>query len=189
MGLPAIAIAATIASTAIASYGAVQSADASSAAAIYQSQVAQNNAQIAAQSAKAATQAGDIAAQESDLKNARLQGQLRAELGASGIDADSGTPLDLQRDAAMTGRLDSMTIRNNAARSAYGYTVQGLSDSGQSGLDTATASNDATAGVIGASSSILGGASSVSDKWLKFNQTGVNVLGGSGSSAPTTATP
>jgi hypothetical protein len=54
---------------------------------------------------------------------AMIAGQQRADLGARNVTA-SGTALDILSDTAMIGEEDALTIRNNAAREAWGYRNQ-----------------------------------------------------------------
>lgn len=53
-----------------------------------------------------------------------LIGSQRAGFAASGVDVGFGSSVDVQADAAFLGELDALTIRNNAAREAWGYNVQ-----------------------------------------------------------------
>jgi hypothetical protein len=51
-------------------------------------------------------------------------GSQRAGIAAGGIDVGYGSAVDVQADAAMLGELDALTIRQNAAREAWGYKVE-----------------------------------------------------------------
>lgn len=51
-------------------------------------------------------------------------GSLRAGFAAGNVDVGFGSAVDVQADAAYLGELDSLTIRTNAAREAWGYNVQ-----------------------------------------------------------------
>lgn len=53
-----------------------------------------------------------------------LIGSQRAGFAAQGVDVGSGSAVDVQADAAYLGELDALTIRNNAAREAWGYEVE-----------------------------------------------------------------
>lgn len=53
-----------------------------------------------------------------------LIGSQRAGFAASGVDVGYGSTVDVQADAAFLGELDALTIRNNAAREAWGFNVQ-----------------------------------------------------------------
>jgi hypothetical protein len=52
---------------------------------------------------------------------AQIAGAQKAEIGARNVKASSGTALDLLSDTAMIGAEDALTIRNDAAREAWGY--------------------------------------------------------------------
>ena len=156
------------------SYGAISSGQASQASANYQSQVAANNAQIANQNALYATAAGNAQAEQSRMKTNAIIGAQMAGQASSGIDTGSGSPLDVRTSQKEVGELDVLTIRNQAARQAYGYQTQSMSDTAQSGLDTAQGQFAATAGDIGGVSSILGGAASAGSKYASWQQVANN---------------
>lgn len=54
----------------------------------------------------------------------QLVGKQRVALAAQGIDVDSGSAGEIQDQTRAIGALDQLTIRNNAAREAWGYKVQ-----------------------------------------------------------------
>jgi hypothetical protein len=51
-------------------------------------------------------------------------GTQRTSFAGQGVEVSSGSALDVQKDTAYQGELDALTIRTNAAREAWGYTVQ-----------------------------------------------------------------
>lgn len=167
-----VAIASTVASTAVSVMGAQQQAAAQSAAANYQSQVAANNAIIARQNADAALEAGRAAEQQQRMKSASLIGSMRAAQAANGVSLDSGSVLDVQADAATLGELDALTIRNNAARQAWAYESQASNFTSQSQLDSAQAGWAKQAGMTQSMGSLLGGAASVSNQWATYDRIG-----------------
>lgn len=167
------AIAASVISAGVGAYSSIQSGAAQSAAANYQSEINNQNAQIAAQNATAATQAGNAQAEQQMMRNSEQQAKIRADIGASGLDVNSGSAADLQSGQGIIGNLDVLTIRNQAARQAYGYETQSTGFSNQAQLNQAQAGFDTTAGTIGGISSILGGASSVGSQYLNYQKTGV----------------
>jgi len=148
--------------------GSVTQGRANSDAAMYQAAVARNNALVADQNAQYAIEAGRRSESAQRQKTAQLIGAQRASMAANGIDINSGSPLNLQADTAQVGELDALTIRNNAARQAYNFRVQAGDFEANAGLLTMQAANAKKAGNIGAFSSLVGGASSVSDKWLRY---------------------
>lgn len=172
------AIATSVAAAGVSAYGAMQQGAAAQKAANYQSAVAQNNATIQKQNADTATQVGDVQAENKLMESGQHAASIRAAAGANGLDANTGTPLNLQSDTAKIGQVDAMTIRNNASRQAYGFQVQGMSDTAQSQLDIAQGQNASAAGTIGAFSSVLSGASSVSDKWAMYESKNGPLTGG-----------
>jgi hypothetical protein len=54
----------------------------------------------------------------------RVIGAQRVGFAAQHVDVNTGSALDVQADAAYLGELDVVTIRNNAAKEAYGYKVE-----------------------------------------------------------------
>lgn len=177
MGLPAVAIAASVLSAGVGAYGAIESGQAQAAAANYQAQIARNNAVISQQNAAYATQAGQAQETAARLKTAAQLGAIRAVGASHGLDVNSGSELSLQTSADELGDVNALTIRNNAALQARAYRNQASGYQAQAGLETAQAGADQTAGLIGAGGSILGGASSVASKWTLYKQLGL--LGGS----------
>jgi hypothetical protein len=94
-------------------------------------------------------------------------------MAANGVDLNSGSALRIQGDTAKLGDVDALTIRNNAARAAYGYQLQGLSYGQQATLDESSAANAVSAGNLNSFASIVGGASSVGSKWSTYQMNGV----------------
>ena len=154
-----------VGSTISSAYGAYESGKASSEAANYQAQVARNNQIIANQNSAYALQRGNVMVQQKQLQTAQAEGNVRAALGASGVDTNAGTSVRVQSDVAKLGAYDALSIRNAAAREAYGYQTQGMSYGAQAGLESAQAEQALLSGYLNAGSSLIGGASNVSAKW------------------------
>jgi len=105
-----------------------------------------------------------------------LIGSQRAAIAANNIDVGFGSALDVQADAAYQGELDALTIRNNAAREAWGYAVQaqdsrlraqiarreGVSLERQAGLQAGQARSS---GYWGAGSTVLGAGFSMAERY------------------------
>lgn len=163
-----VGAAAAVAGAGVSAVGAMQSASAQSQAATYNSEVAAQNTQIANNNATAAAQAGEQQAAVASGKTKAEVGAIKTSQAAGGIDVNSGSAVDVQSSAAQLGELNAITIRSNAARTAYGYQTQAAGYQDQSALDTSEAENASTAGDIGASSSILGGVGSAASNWQKY---------------------
>lgn len=153
--------------------GSVFTGNATKQADDYKAQVAANNAIIAQRNADAATSAGGVAAQQNDLKTKNLVGQQTVAQASNGLDVGSGTNVNVRQTAVDLGHLDTLTILNNAAKNSAGFKAQGMNFTAESQLDTAAGANAQTASYIGAGTSLLGAASSVSGKWLSYQQKGV----------------
>lgn len=166
----AIGLAATVLAAGVSAYGSIQSSNASSASSQYQAQVSANNAKIADQNAEYAKAAGERQVNQQQFKTAALVGSIKAQQASEGLDVNSGSNLDVQSSAKELGELDAITVRNAAARQAYGYQAQSMSDVAQGQLQEAKASSDSTAGLFGATSSVLGGVSSSANTYAKFLQ-------------------
>ena len=84
-----------------------------------------------------------------------LIGSQRAGFAGQNVDVGIGSPVDVVADSAYLGELDALTIRNNAAREAWGYRVQ--AENFRMGVDAAgRANNFATASsLLGFGSSLL----------------------------------
>lgn len=114
--------------------GQALSGQAQQKSAQYNAQIAANNAIIARQNATAASLEGESnAATESQHTKAQIGGIL-ANQGASGVDVNSGSSLDVRSSAAQTGELNAINIRSQAARQAYGYQTEAVGDQGKEAM-------------------------------------------------------
>jgi hypothetical protein len=172
VSIPALAIYASAASAAVGAYGAASAASAKAQADAYNAKVAKANQQIALNNADSAAQSGEAQAGAEGEKSRANAGTIKANEAASGVDINSGSAVDVQASQASLGKLDALTIRTNAAKAAYGYQVQASGEGDTAQLDTSAASDAATAGEIGAGSSILGGVSSDANAYIKYQQSG-----------------
>lgn len=82
------------------------------------------NAQIAEIQAQDAIARGKIEEKKARRVTEQVIGAQRVGLAAQGVDVNRGSALDVQADAAYLGELDVLTIRNNAAKEAWGFRTQ-----------------------------------------------------------------
>ena len=174
---------ALLGSSAIGAAGAISSSQASAASAGYNAKVAQNNAQIATQNANfAGAEGNQNVAVQADKTRAQI-GATLANQGASGVDVNSGSAVDVRASEAKIGMMNALNIRSQAARQAYGFQTQSASDIGQAQLDRSQQSSDKTAGYLNAGTTVLGGAGKAAmyGNWLNSTDpTGLSVTTGSG---------
>ena len=157
-------------------YGTYESGQAQSKMYGYQAGLAQYNAQIDKQNADYAMAAGEQSAAKYGM-GARFQaGKIVAAQSASGIAIGGGSAADVVAGQKTVTDIDMATIRNNAARTAYGYETKAVSDTAQAGIYSAASANASAAGKIGAIGSLISGAGSVATKWSQYGQT----FGGAG---------
>ena len=84
---------------------------------------AETNRRLAEAQANDALLRGTIEESRYRRQIAQIVGAQKAAFGARNV-AVSGTPLDILSDTAQIGEEDALTIRNNAAREAWGYRNQ-----------------------------------------------------------------
>lgn len=155
MGLMAASMALGVVGAGVQAMGSIQEGN-------YRAQVAENNAKIAGYNAQLATESGEIEASNQGLKTRAQIGEQKAAQGASGVDVNSGSAVDVRVASDILGMTDALTIKSNAAKQAYGFLTQ------QTSL-LAEAQQDRTAGKIGAFSSLISGAASVTGEWARYN--------------------
>lgn len=132
--------------------GAAASSYGTYSAGKYNKSISKFNTKIAELQAKDALRRGgkDIAQTRSTAR--QVIGAQRTALASQGIDVDVGSAADVQEDTMIRSEIDVNTIRNNAAREAWGFKVQATSGRLQSGLDSMEANNRAVSGLMTAGS-------------------------------------
>ncbi len=152
--------------------GAKQSAAAESRMYQYKAGIAQANKKIEEQNADYAYKVGEQESARFGLKSRQQIGSLRAAQSGSGIDVNSGTASLVRDSAHDLARMDMSTIRQNAARQAYGYSVKAWEAGQEANLYGMASENAQRTGKINAFSSLLTGATSVASKWQQGKQVG-----------------
>ena len=96
-------------------------------------------------------------AQNAMRKQASVIGDQRAQMSANGIDITQGSAQDMLASTKFLGGIDVNTIQSNAARQAWGYSVQGMNDQNASTMETwkANSINPAAIGAMTAGGSLL----------------------------------
>ena len=136
--------------------GSVASGYATSASDKANAAIAGQNTQIAKQNATFAGQEGEQTAGIEGQKTRQTAGSLRANMGASGIDVNSGSNASVQAGQAETGQLDMMNIRARAARQAYGFNTEATGYTNQAAIDRSAGSNAIAEGYIGGATKAAG---------------------------------
>lgn len=173
----------TVAGSLLSAFGSAQQGQAQANMFNYQAGIAQMNKNIALQNADYERSVGEVSAQESGLRTKAEVGATTAAQASSGLDVNRGSAVDVRASETEIGQQNQAIIRSNASRRAYGYEVEAIQNTAQAGLLSMAATNAKIGGDINAAKSLLSGGTSVADKWLKGQQTGVWGGGGGGDSA------
>ncbi len=154
-----------IASSVLGAVGSIQEGQAANQQANFQANIAKNNADLASRKADEAREFGKVSERKNQIAVLQLLGQQRAAAAANGVDVNVGSAADLQADTVAFGRLDDLTIRNNAEREALGFEAQGTNFLLEEQAFKASGQAAVTAGFIGAASSLTK-SGTVASKWL-----------------------
>lgn len=166
-----VTLAVTALSTGFSAYQQVQQGKAQQAQYEYQAAVDRNNQQIAQWQAQDALDRGAEEERRRRVQTNQQIGTQRTQFASSGIDLGSENVIDTLSDTAMIGELDALTIRSNAEREAFGHEVQAQNFENSATANTTAGENARTTGTLNATSTILGGASTVSNQYDKWKQT------------------
>ena len=154
--------------------GTIMGAMGQSGMASYQAQVARNNAIIAEQNAVYAIQVGETKGQQQGFKTGALLGRQKAVQAASGVDVGTGSALEARKSSAELGRLDQLTIINEAQGRASQFRAQKMQFEAEAGLKDLQASYLKTAGILGGAGTLIGGIGGISDKWMSYKRSGAD---------------
>lgn len=154
-------------------YGQNQQGKAAAASYNYQAAVDRNNKIIADRQAEDAIKRGQAEEEEHRRKVTQVKGSQRVAFAANGIDLGSDVVIDTLSDTAMLGELDALTIRNNAAREAYGYRVQGMNYEASAGNNSLAAKSAKSASRTSMFNTLLSGASTVGQNYADYKYKGV----------------
>lgn len=168
-----IGIGTSLAGGLLSAYGAEKMGTAQQSMYNYQAAVAKINSTIDKQNADWALHVGEVEAEKYGIGARQRMGAITAAQGASGLDVNRGSAVDVRRSQQEVTGIDLNQIRTNAAKTAYDYNVRSTMDTNQATIDVMAGQNAKIAGDIQATASILGTVSSVSSKWLQGKQIGM----------------
>lgn len=121
------------------------------------------NAKLSEMQAQDALERGGKDAEQLQKQASRMIGSQKAALAAQGIEVDSGSAAEIQNDTKEMAARDAVTIRNNAAREAFGFKVQAMNSTMEGNFAQMGARNQASntllvGGMSAASTVMQGGA-------------------------------
>lgn len=163
-----IAIAATVASTALTAYSQVQAGNAANEAAKYNAAVQRNNAILADRKARQEREKGVTDVVRRQRETAQRVGDMEARIGASGVELASGSPLDVLVATEEQGALDAEIIRANAEQRARDLQFEAENLRSQSVLTRQQGRAAQTQGFLAAGGTVLTGASRTAGLFDKY---------------------
>lgn len=134
--------------------------EASEMAAEFEAKQHETNARIADIQGEEAIRRGDSDAKILKSRTSQSIGARRAAAAAQGIDPDSGSAADLQESDRRQGEIDTLTLKNNAWREAWGFKVDAQNSRGNAMITRA-------AGQSRASNTMLAGGMQALDSGIK----------------------
>lgn len=150
---------AAIGGAGIGAFGAKASGDAAAAAAMANAQMDMFNANIAAQNAQSAASQGRAEKQAVQRSAARTIGNEIAQYGASGVAADSGSPMDVLAESARLAALDSLTSQYNTALKVRDFQNQQKLDQMAAAAGVQAAQSASTSSLFNAGGAVMQGVS------------------------------
>ena len=147
--------------------GDLTAGNADAGASNFRAQIARNNATIALRNADASMAAGNIRTEAQGLKTRAAVGGIKAAQAANGVDVNSGSAKDVQQTQSMLGALDALTIRSNAARQAFGFQQEAVSNEAQAKLDKTAAANARATSYVNFGNDLLSTAGSMMKPHLR----------------------
>lgn len=151
----------TAASAGLAAGGALLSGVSAMAAGNYQAKVAKNNAAMLTQEHDTDLQAGQRAESEQRGKTTDLIASQMAAQGANGVDVNVGSAREVRDADQARGDFDALAVRYNAARAAWGNSVEASNQRAQGAMAKASGRMALASSFIGAASSLAGGAGKI----------------------------
>jgi hypothetical protein len=152
----ALALAATVGSTAMSAGAMYQQGKVAQA-------TARNNATMAEYAAQDAQRRGEEEAAAIQRKGASIKSAQRVSLASRGLDLQYGTAADLQDQTDFFTQSDVATTRTNARREAWSTRARGEQMLAQGKADALNS-------MYQSAGTLLGGAGQVSDKWYTYTK-------------------
>lgn len=170
--LPIAATVLTGISGGIQAFGAIQQGNAAKASADYNASVANMNAAQAKENEHIASQVGMAKTGMQEQQTRASVGQTIANESASGVQLNTGSFADVGTSEKELGKLDALTVRSNATKEAFGYSVQSVNDKAQANLDTFEGKNAQNASYVNAAGTLLGSASKAATQYQEYKMSG-----------------
>ena len=154
-------------------YGSLQEGKAKAGAYKYQAGIARANQYIQERNADWTLESGSRDEVALGLKQRAEMGSVLAKQSASGIKVDSGSNAEVQDSLRKVQEMDRGNLMRNMQQKVRGYKLAAWEEGEKAMLADTASRNAIKAGKTGALKSLIGGAESVSDKWLSAKNAGI----------------
>lgn len=134
----------------------------------YQSSIARTNATIAGVQERQAIETGNVVASRKSLETQATVGAVRAVQGASGVDVSTGSAAAVRTGIAGAGATDVLTIKNNAARQAWGFQTEALEDTYKGQFAQLTAKSKANQSLLNGGLEAIQGPLNIQANYLRY---------------------
>lgn len=138
-----------------------QAAQAASMRGRFENQIAERNAQLAEMQGEDALNLGQLAENRQRGQTTQAVASGRAAAAGQGIDINTGSAAAVRVSQELVGEIDALTIRNNAARQAWGYDVEAAHQRMQGRLALLGGENEAATERLASVGTLLTGAASL----------------------------
>lgn len=164
-----ISLASTAVSGLVSAFGSIGATRYSNAIAQSQANIARLNAQMMEQQTQAVFRSAEKDIVRKTMAAGQVKGKQRATLAANGIAVGTGSAAEIQASTDLIKEMDTITMRQNATRQAWGYRMKAVGYEGEAYM--AQANKQSVWGNFGAS--VLGAASQVANQYLGYTALGV----------------
>lgn len=137
---------------------------------VYDESVANTNAELSRLQAKQAISAGDAEVARRDEENKIRTGAARAGAGASGADIGSFSTSLAIKSISDVNAMDVQTIKNNAARTAWGFQTQAIIDRFRGNMARLTSKAQSEQTLITGGLKAIAGPLSIYSDYVRYNQ-------------------
>jgi hypothetical protein len=127
----------------------------------FENDVAERNAQLAERQGRDAIGLGDLEARRLGGQTDQAISTERAATAGQNVDVSGGSAAAVRASQQLVGNVDELTIRNNAARQAWGYDVEAANQRMNGRLALLAGENEAAGERLASVSTLLSGASSL----------------------------
>lgn len=136
----------------------------------YEKSVADTNAKLATLQGKQAISAGDAEAARREEENKLQVGAARAAAAAGGADISTGSTARTINAVREIGESDRLTIKNNAARTAWGFQTQSIVSTFRGKMAQLTAAARSRQTLITGGLKAIAGPSEIYGNYLRYTQ-------------------